>query len=69
VGCPEEIAFAKGFIDEARLRSLAAKYGKTAYGRYLQRLSDEPPARNLVRAPALQPENVANLIPARVPAE
>jgi glucose-1-phosphate thymidylyltransferase len=33
VGCPEEIAFAKGFIDQARLRNLAAKYGKTAYGR------------------------------------
>jgi glucose-1-phosphate thymidylyltransferase len=42
VGCPEEIAYAKGFISADNLRSLAARYRKTAYGRYLQRLVDEP---------------------------
>src|SRR5262249_20625992 len=42
VGCPEEIAYAKGFIGADTLRTLAARYGKTAYGRYLQQLLDEP---------------------------
>jgi glucose-1-phosphate thymidylyltransferase len=42
VGCPEEIAYVKGFITSDRLRGLAARYGKTAYGRYLLRLVDEP---------------------------
>jgi glucose-1-phosphate thymidylyltransferase len=42
VGCPEEIAYTKGFIGADTLRALAARYGKTAYGRYLQRLLDEP---------------------------
>jgi glucose-1-phosphate thymidylyltransferase len=42
VGCPEEIAYAKGFISADTLRTLAARYGKTAYGRYLQQLLDEP---------------------------
>jgi glucose-1-phosphate thymidylyltransferase len=41
VGCPEEIAYLKGFISADDLRSLAVRYGKTAYGRYLQRLVDE----------------------------
>ncbi len=35
VGCPEEIAFAAGWIDAARLRAHAATYGKSRYGRYL----------------------------------
>jgi glucose-1-phosphate thymidylyltransferase len=55
VGCPEEVAFAKGLIDRTQLRLLADKYGKTAYGRYLQRICDDLPLRQ-VRAPALQPE-------------
>ena len=42
VGCPEEIAYAKGFIGADTLRTLAARYGRTAYGRYLQQLLDEP---------------------------
>ena len=37
------------------MRLLADKYGKTAYGRYLQRICDDLPLRQ-VRAPALQPE-------------
>jgi glucose-1-phosphate thymidylyltransferase len=42
VGCPEEVAYTKGFISKHMLRDLAASYGKSAYGRYLQRLVDEP---------------------------
>ena len=41
VGCPEEIAYTKGFITADELRGLAARYNKTDYGRYLQRLADE----------------------------
>ena len=41
VGCPEEIAYAKGFITSGELRSLAARYDKTGYGQYLLRLADE----------------------------
>jgi glucose-1-phosphate thymidylyltransferase len=40
VGCPEEIAFQQGWIDAAALEALAARYGKTEYGRYLRRLLD-----------------------------
>ena len=41
VGCPEEVAYLKGFITADALRGLAARYGKTSYGRYLERLVDE----------------------------
>jgi glucose-1-phosphate thymidylyltransferase len=41
IGCPEEIAFAQGWIDEAALRALAGSYIKTEYGRYLMRVADE----------------------------
>ncbi len=34
-GCPEEIAFGAGWIDEAQLTTLAQRYAKTAYGAYL----------------------------------
>jgi glucose-1-phosphate thymidylyltransferase len=45
VGCPEEIAYMKSFITADELRGLAARYGKTAYGRYLLQLLDEPDIR------------------------
>ena len=45
VGCPEEIAYVKRFITGDELRGLAAKYDKTAYGRYLLQLADEPDTR------------------------
>jgi len=38
VGCPEEVAFMKGFISDTQLLSLAERYSKTAYGSYLRRL-------------------------------
>jgi glucose-1-phosphate thymidylyltransferase len=44
VGCPEEVAYVKRFIGLPELRALAAKYGKTAYGRYLDRLANETQA-------------------------
>jgi glucose-1-phosphate thymidylyltransferase len=40
VGCPEEIAYLKGYITAAGLRDLAAKYRSSPYGRYLQRIVD-----------------------------
>ena len=40
IGCPEEIAFAEGWIDGEALRGLAAPYLKTEYGRYLIRIAD-----------------------------
>jgi len=45
VGCPEEIAYTSGFINADDLRGLASRYGKTAYGRYLQRILDESDSR------------------------
>jgi len=38
VGCLEEIAFDKGWINEAQLRERIALFGKTEYGRLLARL-------------------------------
>jgi glucose-1-phosphate thymidylyltransferase len=38
VACIEEIAFAKGFIDAAQLKTLADKAGKCEYGQYLLRV-------------------------------
>ena len=45
VGWPEEVAYVQGFITAEKLRSLAAKFNSSAYGRYLQRLIDEPSRR------------------------
>jgi glucose-1-phosphate thymidylyltransferase len=36
VACIEEIAYAKGFIDESQLLTLAGQYGASAYGAYLR---------------------------------
>ena len=38
VCCPEEIAWSKGWIDDAQLQALAAPLAKNGYGRYLQSL-------------------------------
>ena len=42
VGCPEEIAFLNGWIDEGQLMALAQPYLKTQYGRYLARIAADP---------------------------
>ena len=42
VGCPEEIAFLNGWIDETELMALAQPYLKTQYGRYLARIAADP---------------------------
>lgn len=39
VGCPEEVAFRKGFITLEQLRRLAEPIAKTPYGQYLLRLA------------------------------
>jgi glucose-1-phosphate thymidylyltransferase len=38
IGCPEEVAFRKGFISLEQLRRLAEPISKTPYGQYLLRL-------------------------------
>lgn len=40
MSCIEEIAWCKGWIDDAQLRNLASDYGKSTYGDYLRRLVD-----------------------------
>jgi glucose-1-phosphate thymidylyltransferase len=41
IGCVEEIAFRKGYIDAAQLEKLAQGYGKAAFGEYLRRVLAE----------------------------
>jgi glucose-1-phosphate thymidylyltransferase len=41
IACPEEISFAKGFIDAAQFQRLVDECGSTDYGRYLQRILRE----------------------------
>ncbi|KZX96362.1 MULTISPECIES: glucose-1-phosphate thymidylyltransferase RfbA [unclassified Sulfitobacter] len=43
VGCPEEIAWRKGWIDDATLAAQAKRLGKNGYGAYLDRLLAEGP--------------------------
>jgi glucose-1-phosphate thymidylyltransferase len=38
IGCPEEVAFVKGWIDGAQLERLAARLAKSTYGEYLRDL-------------------------------
>lgn len=41
VGCIEEVAYRKGFIDRDQLRALGMKQGKSSYGEYLKRIAEE----------------------------
>ena len=38
VGCIEEVAFRKGFINETQLRTIAERFQKSGYGQYLEGL-------------------------------
>jgi glucose-1-phosphate thymidylyltransferase len=40
IGCIEEVAFHRGFIDAGRLRALAEPLRKSGYGEYLLRVAD-----------------------------
>ena len=40
MSCIEEIAWMRGWIDDAQLAALAASYGKSSYGQYLRKLSE-----------------------------
>ena len=42
IGCPEEIAWRRGFIDDDGLRTRADNLAKSGYGQYLAELLDEP---------------------------
>jgi glucose-1-phosphate thymidylyltransferase len=42
VGCPEEVAYRKGYIDADQLRALGGKLAKTNYGSYLLAIAEEP---------------------------
>ena len=42
VGCPEEVAWRQGWIDDGQLEQLAQLLLKSGYGRYLLQLLDEP---------------------------
>jgi glucose-1-phosphate thymidylyltransferase len=41
VGCPEEVAYRKGYIGTAELRLLGSKLARTSYGDYLLALAEE----------------------------
>ncbi|MCR6660069.1 MAG: glucose-1-phosphate thymidylyltransferase RfbA [Asticcacaulis sp.] len=40
IACPEEVAWRRGYIDNAQLSALIARLDKSDYGRYLQKLID-----------------------------
>jgi glucose-1-phosphate thymidylyltransferase len=40
IGCPEEVAFHKGFIDANQLRRCARRLNKSGYGEYLEKLAN-----------------------------
>jgi len=42
VGCPEEIAWRNGWIDDVALKAIAGPLDKSGYGHYLRKLVDDP---------------------------
>ncbi len=42
IGCIEEVAYYRQFIDDEQLRRLAARYEQSGYGDYLQQLISQP---------------------------
>ena len=41
IGCPEEIAWRQGFINDHQLLGQAASLEKSGYGQYLRRLLED----------------------------
>lgn len=41
IGCIEEVAFQRGFIDRSTLESLSTRYGKSKYGEYLKEIGKQ----------------------------
>ena len=41
IGCPEEVAWRTGLIDDAKLYSLSLNLAKSGYGKYLQTILKE----------------------------
>ena len=41
IGCPEEVAWRRGFLTDDELRTIAEPLRKSGYGEYLLRLLDE----------------------------
>lgn len=41
IGCPEEVAYRKGFINRTELLKLAKEYGSNEYSKYLENVSEE----------------------------
>jgi glucose-1-phosphate thymidylyltransferase len=41
IGCPEEVAYRKGFINRTKLIKLAKEYGSNEYSKYLENVSEE----------------------------
>ncbi len=41
IGCPEEIAYVQGWIDDAKMADHVRKFGKTEYGGYLRRILND----------------------------
>ena len=41
IGCPEEVAYRMGYVDNRQLCDLAAEFKNNEYGRYLKQIADE----------------------------
>jgi len=42
IGCPEEVAWRMGYIDDTQLERIASTLNKSNYGEYLSMLLKEP---------------------------
>lgn len=52
IGCPEEIAYRQGFINQQQLAALAQSLEKSGYGKYLQQLLHEESLTNGISSDA-----------------
>ena len=63
VGCPEEVAWRLGFIDDAALARLAAVMGKNPYGLYLLTLLTQTPGPSSAGVLAIRARDAARRDP------